>query len=135
MVSNAVSQSFARRLEAEGVTVAEWVFLRVLHDMERCTPSLLAERMGMTKGAVSKLAERLDRKVLIVRRAHPDDRRSQLLALTSTGRALVPKLAGFADQNDASFFFNILTAAERKQLQSLLHKIVSKHHLTTLPID
>ena len=32
-VSNAVSRGFAARVEAEGVSVAEWVFLRLLHDL------------------------------------------------------------------------------------------------------
>lgn len=57
LVSNAVSNSFARRLQAEGVTVAEWVLLRLVLAGEG-QPSALARQMGMTKGAISKLAER-----------------------------------------------------------------------------
>lgn len=45
MVSNAVSHSFARKLEREGVTVAEWVFLRALYDAGQIAPSQLAEAM------------------------------------------------------------------------------------------
>ena len=61
MVSNAVSHSFARKLESQGVTVSEWVVLRALYDVERVPPSQLAARMGLTKGAISKLADRLSR--------------------------------------------------------------------------
>ena len=32
MVSNAVSQDFARKLADQGVTVAEWAVMRVLYD-------------------------------------------------------------------------------------------------------
>jgi DNA-binding MarR family transcriptional regulator len=132
MVSNAVSQSFARRLEAEGVTVAEWVFLRMLWDIDPVAPSLLAGRMGMTKGAISKLADRLNGKALVERRADPIDGRAQILSLTAAGRALVPRLAALADVNDAAFF-GTLSPEDRNDLERLLRKIVSDRKLTDVP--
>ena len=132
MVSNAVSQSFARRVEAEGVTVAEWVFLRMLWDIDPVAPSLLAGRMGMTKGAISKLADRLNGKALVERRADPVDGRAQILSLTAAGRALVPRLAALADVNDAAFF-GTLSPEDRNDLERLLRKIVSDRKLTDVP--
>ena len=132
MVSNAVSQSFARRVEAEGVTVAEWVFLRMLWDIDPVAPSLLAGRMGMTKGAISKLADRLIGKALVERRADPVDGRAQILSLTAAGRALVPRLAALADGNDAAFF-GTLSPEDRNDLERLLRKIVSDRRLTDVP--
>lgn len=134
IVSNAVSQSFARKLEAEGTTVAEWAFLRVLYDAEPIAPSLLADRMAMTKGAISKLAYRLVGKDLVNRAVHAEGQRGQALSLTRTGRALVPRLAKLADQNDASFF-DVLTASERGVLENLLRKVVSERRLTNVPIE
>lgn len=133
-VSNAVSQSFARKVEAQGVTVAEWVVLRVLYDVEAIGPSLLAERIGMTKGAISKLADRLVQKDLVRRDADPDDKRAHMLALKASGRALVPKLAALADQNDQSFF-GALTPHERDRLARLLRKIAAKRDLKSAPTD
>ena len=132
MVSNAVSQSFARRVEAEGVTVAEWVFLRMLWDIDPVAPSLLAGRMGMTKGAISKLADRLIGKALVERRADPVDGRAQILSLTGAGRALVPRLAALADVNDAAFF-GTLSPEDRNDLERLLRKIVMDRKLTDVP--
>ena len=132
MVSNAVSQSFARRVEAEGVTVAEWVFLRMLWDIDPVAPSLLAGRMGMTKGAISKLADRLIGKALVERRADPVDGRAQILSLTAAGRVLVPRLAALADVNDAAFF-GTLSPEDRNDLERLLRKIVSDRKLTDVP--
>ena len=51
-VSNHVSHAFARKLEAEGVTVAEWTMLRELYGGHALGPSRLAERMGLTRGAI-----------------------------------------------------------------------------------
>ena len=67
-VSNHVSHAFALKLAAVRVTVAEWVVLRELYEAESA-PSALAERLGMTRGAISKLADRLIDKALIARRA------------------------------------------------------------------
>src|SRR5262245_6285990 len=85
LVSNAVSQNFARRLADREVTVAEWVVLRMLYEREPLAPSRLAAEMGMTRGAITKLAERLIAKGLVERTASPDDGRAQTLALTARG--------------------------------------------------
>lgn len=132
LVSNAVSHSFARKVEVKGVTVAEWVILRFLFDVEQIAPSQLAERMGMTKGAISKLADRLVDKGLVERVANLQDQRGQMLILKRTGRQLVPTLASLADKNDAEFF-SALTREERRQLETLLRKIAEKSTLADIP--
>lgn len=134
MVSNAVSQGFARKVEAEGVTVAEWVVLRVLFDADRIAPSLLAERIGMTKGAVSKLVDRLVDKNLVEREANIADKRAQIVVLKPAGRKLVPRLAKLADQNDAELF-GALAPGERQELEKLLRKIASERALIHIPTD
>jgi DNA-binding MarR family transcriptional regulator len=134
MVSNAVSRSFARKVEGAGVSVAEWVFLRTLYDAGQVAPSDLAERMGMTRGAISKLADRLLSKALIERHPNPEDRRAHTLCLGPDGRALVPHLAGLADENDAEFF-GALDDHERRHLQYLLRRIVADRTLLSPPID
>lgn len=133
-VSNAVSHAFARKLDGAGVTAAEWVVLRTLHDLDPVGPSALAARMGVTKGAISKLADRLVGKDLIVRAADPGDRRAHRLALTPAGRALVPRLADIADANDAAFF-GALAPAERRELRALLGRLAEAHGLTAPPLD
>jgi DNA-binding MarR family transcriptional regulator len=132
--SNAVSHGFARRLETQGVTVAEWVVLRVLYDEEGLTPTALAERIGMTKGAISKLAERLVAKGLLRRTGNPDDRRAHTLTLTPDGWDKVPALAAIADENDAEFFA-VLAEDERAALDRLLKSLVERRGLTAAPVD
>lgn len=134
MVSNAVSQDFARKVAGEGVTVAEWTFLRALHDVEAMAPSALADRMGMTRGAISKLADRLVEKGLVSRVDDPDDRRAQSLSLTAGGRQKVPILARLADINDAEYF-SALNAEERLALDRLLKLLAERRGLKTVPVD
>ena len=133
-VSNHVSQAFARKVEAHGVTVAEWVLMRQLLEEEALAPSHLADRMGMTRGAISKLADRLIAKSMLVRAADPEDGRAQTLALTSAGRALVPKLAALADANDAEFFGH-LRSKDRAALLRILREIVEQRGFKSLPVD
>jgi DNA-binding MarR family transcriptional regulator len=133
-VSNHVSQAFSRKVEAHGVTVAEWVLMRQLLEVEALAPSRLAERMGMTRGAVSKLADRLIAKSLVARAADPQDGRAQTLALTRAGRAMVPKLAALADANDVEFF-DSLAPEDHAALLRILREIVEKRGLKTAPVD
>jgi DNA-binding MarR family transcriptional regulator len=133
-VSNHVSHAFAQKLLASGVTVAEWVILREMFDRDGTAPSDLAELTGLTRGAISKLAERLIVKQLLVRTYAKDDRRYQMLQLTAAGRNLVPTLARLADENDEEFFA-ALSTKQRKRLIGSLKKLVDANHLSTLPTE
>lgn len=133
MVSNQVSLAFAKKLEAKDVTVAEWVVMRELYDVETLAPSRLAEHMGMTRGAISKLADRLIAKALIAREASPDDGRAQTLALTGKGRLLVPELAALADANDAEYFGH-LQPSERQAVEDMLKAIAKRQDISTIPV-
>ncbi len=133
-VSNQVSHAFAIKLAARDVTVAEWVLLRELFDVEAVTPSQLADKLGLTRGAVSKLADRLLEKNLIIRAANAEDRRYQTLALTQVGRRLVPSLSALADRNDTEFFGH-LSAADRAVIEVAMRDIVRRLGLHSLPAD
>ena len=133
MVSNHVSHAFAAKLADKQVTVAEWCLMRTLYGKTPTPPSLLADAMGMTRGAISKLADRLIAKSLIVREASADDGRAQTLALTDRGRELVPELAALADRNDAEFF-ECLTSDERETLRRLLENLAERGHMTAVPV-
>ena len=54
----------------------------------------------MTRGAISKLIDRLMVKGLVTRVEGEGDRRFQSISPTEGGRTLVPTLAGLADRND-----------------------------------
>ena len=52
------------------------------------TVSELAARLGVTHGAVSQLAGRLEKKGLVQRTANPKDRRQSIVRLTDAGKEL-----------------------------------------------
>jgi DNA-binding MarR family transcriptional regulator len=119
-------------LEDQGVTVAEWVVIRQMFELGESAPSLVAESIGMTRGAVSKLIDRLIDKGLVSRESASGDRRYQKVALTDAGFKLTPKLAEIADSNDSKFFGS-LSEESRTLLLDILQELVRTHELKEMP--
>jgi DNA-binding MarR family transcriptional regulator len=134
LVSNHVSHAFTRKLLDSGATAAEWVVLREMYDRGDMSPSVLADLTGMTRGAASKLIDRLVGKQLISRQENSDDRRYQDIELTALGRQLVPALAAIADQNDEEFFAP-LSLEEREALVATLEHLAVAHGLRKMPTE
>ena len=133
-VSNYVSEEFRRRLRERGVSVAEWVALCQIRDQPGVTPAALADALALTRGAVSKVLEKLTAKNWIRRAGVREDKRVQQLSLTAAGARAVPGLAEIADENDERLF-GCLEADERAALRRLLEKLATVHGLGGVPID
>src|SRR5271156_6906431 len=133
-VSNAVSGTFARSLQEKQTSVAEWVLLRELHERGQTSPGELADSLGLTRGAVSKIVDKLDAKGWIQTEAKKGDSRFRLLSLTRAGRRSLPVLAEIADQNDARYF-DCLNAREKCVLRGLLVKLADHNSIHDVPTE
>jgi DNA-binding MarR family transcriptional regulator len=133
-VSNRVSGVFARALQAKHTSVAEWVVLCHVQERPGITPGDLAEALDLTRGAVSKVIDKLAAKNWIACSAKPGDSRVQLLSPTRRGRRILPQLAEIADRNDREFFDG-LDAGERAALRRLLGKLAEFHQIGDVPIE
>ena len=133
-VSNHVSARFAALVEAEGASVTEWVALRTLYDKPQTTHAELIQALGMTKGAASKIITRLEDKGLAQRELAEGSAREQVLQLSAKGRALVPRLAALADQNEVHFFGH-LAPRERQALMQSFQALAAHHRLTEVPVN
>jgi len=102
-VSNQFSHTLNRKLEDKGVSLAEWLVLRELYEGD-LRPSALAERLRLTRGAVSKLAAKLACSLMVTQQTGAGNRRAQMLSLTDEGRAIVRVLAVILDETDRQFF-------------------------------
>jgi len=125
-VSNNIAFCFSKKLESSKVTVAEWIILRSMYTTGMTSPWVIAEKTGLTRGAISKLVARLLKKGLITREELTKDHRFQEIKLTSKGEKLVPQLARIADENDKYFFGN-LSLQKRNVLIRFLKKIVKTY--------
>lgn len=130
LVSNQVSGAFAAKLAGKGVSVAEWAMMRELYDGAR-PPSEIALALALTRGAITKLADKLTARGLLARAPSARDGRGQILSLTGQGKSLVRQLAALADRNDAEFFA-MLDGAEREALMRALRKVAAGKGIDTI---
>ena len=133
-VSNHVSGAFRQKLATHGVSVAEWALLRELEERGAIPPSRLAAHLGMTRGGITKVADKLVARSLVTRTPDADDLRGQLLGLSGGGRRLIPVLAALADANEREFFGH-LPARQLAEMTSLLRGLVAHHGLHGVPLE
>jgi DNA-binding MarR family transcriptional regulator len=133
-VSNAVSGEFARALQSKSASVAEWALLRELHGRGQAAPGELAEALGMTRGSVSKVVDKLEAKKWLREEVKEGDNRVRLLYLTREGRRNLPILASMADKNDARFF-DSLNTDEKQMFQELLRKVAELNNIRSIPTE
>ena len=133
-VSNRVSGEFARALQARHASVAEWVVLCYIRELPERKPGEIARALGLTRGAISKVLDKLETKTWITRAAMPEDNRAQQLSLTPQGRRILPVLTKIADRND-EHFFGRLDAGEQITLRQLLRKLADFHRISEMPVE
>ena len=122
-----------RRTRKFGVTAAESVLLRKLLEHEQgAMPSLLALRLGLSRGYLSRLAMRLEIKGLLNRAKSVSDRRALTLTLTTAGRALVGCLAEAADETNARNFAEAGNA-RRETVEVVMKWIVRRDRFRFAP--
>jgi DNA-binding MarR family transcriptional regulator len=132
-VSNHVSGEFKRALQMQHTSVAEWVVLCHVQERSGITPSELAEALALTRGAVSKVIDKLEAKDWITGSTKAEDNRVRLFSLTLKGIRVLPQLRRIADRNDQAFFA-VLQPDERDTLQLLLSKLIEHHDTGAVPI-
>ena len=122
-----------RRALQYGVTAAESVFLRKLHEYENgVTPSILAWHLGLSRGHISRLAMRLEIKGLVDRDRSRSDRRARILSLNGYGRVLLPYLAAAANGTDARSF-GVAGDGPRESIEGVMKWIVRVNRCRWVP--
>jgi MarR family transcriptional regulator, organic hydroperoxide resistance regulator len=82
-------RSLSKQMQASlGVTGPQRLVLRMLGRLPAVMPSELAELLHLDRSTVSGVLERLAEQRLLVRRPHPEDGRSVLVALSARGKLL-----------------------------------------------
>jgi DNA-binding MarR family transcriptional regulator len=133
-VSNHVSGTFAKALQERQVSVAEWVVLSHVDEHPEMRPAELAEAIGLTRGAISKVLDKLERKKWLTRKTLEADNRGQLLYLTQQGRRILPELREIADHNDRRFF-DCLNPREKAMLGQVLRKLTASNEISDVPVE
>ena len=121
--SNLVSDRVAGAYEALfGLRIPEWRLIAVAAEHEGVTQQEIGVRTRMDKVTVSRAAIALHDRGLIERAPHPGDRRSHLLTLSPSGRALYASVAPKALELEARLFARF-AEAEMAQFVAMLRRI------------
>lgn len=123
VVSNRVSAAIATAYDRLfALKIPEWRLIAVIAEGAGITQQALGVATRMDKVTVSRAAQALGDRGLIARTPNAEDKRSHLLTLTSTGRALYDQVAPKALELEAAIFAQ-LDNAERDTLSAMLDRI------------
>jgi MarR family transcriptional regulator, organic hydroperoxide resistance regulator len=79
-------------LDEEKVTIAHWIYLRVLAERGELNQLELSKRVGMASTTAVPALDSMEKRGLLKRRRDPKDRRKYYVGLTDKGQSLVDKL-------------------------------------------
>ncbi|CCH48190.1 MarR family winged helix-turn-helix transcriptional regulator [Pseudodesulfovibrio piezophilus] len=107
----------------KGLTLPQVHALEILGTHKALRMKELAERMGVTTGSLTVLADRLETAGMIRRKPHEEDRRSILVELTDQGQTIFEEHDELHNQLTRDITVN-LTRKESSQLAAILEKMI-----------
>ncbi len=110
------------RMSAAGLSLARFRVLNALHSAGRIRMNELSAVLGVVPRTVTTIVDALEKERMVVRLADPGDRRATLLEITQEGLSQLRRFRALHD-SAAAELFDVLTAADRHQLATLLHRL------------
>jgi DNA-binding MarR family transcriptional regulator len=123
-VSTIGARLFARRMPLGAR--ADFAVLAALEEYGPLSQADLGRRLGLDRNDVNGILNRLEDHGQAARQADPADRRRNVVTLTEAGRRYLTELQEYTDAVQDELLTS-LDAAERRQLQSLLTKLLDGH--------
>lgn len=115
--SNLLSNEF---LKQYGLTTAQFDVLNQIEAHGPLTQSELAAKVTVTQGGISRMLTRLEKEQLIQRK---QEWKTKTISLTKKGREKYENAFDAQLKHQTSFFEDVLTNEEQKQLLSLMSKV------------
>jgi len=128
-VSNLFHNKMEALVQSHNLQRAEFSVLATLRrsPMPYClSPTALYQSMIFSSGGLTKVLHRLDQAELIERVDNPEDKRSKLVQLTSTGKQVIETVMPQLHQKERKIL-SVLSPDEQQQLNSFMQRILEKH--------
>lgn len=101
---------------------------------EPLEPSVIAERLLVTTGTMTSLLDTLEKRDLIRRLPHPDDRRKLLVDITPAAQAILDDLLPSLHARERDVISTALSTTEQRQLLRLVAKVQhAAIHASSIP--
>lgn len=111
-----------RHIDSVGLGFSDFGVLEYLLHKGPSPVNTIGAKVGLTSGSITTAVDRLERRGLVERRNHPEDRRARVVHLTATGRKIIE--CAFANHEAAlARATSGLSADEREQAAALLKKL------------
>ena len=98
--------------------------LGMLYREGEMTQKEVQNRLDIQSGSISEIVRKLEAKGLVKRKKHKDDKRNVVLTITDEGKEFYNENQRIKKQQEA-VIFNALSHDERRELKSLLDKLLA----------
>jgi DNA-binding MarR family transcriptional regulator len=116
--------AFAQQLGGTGLTPMLYGVLATVEASPGIGQGEIADALGADRSTMVRLVDQLERRDLLRRETHPDDRRTVIPTLTPAGRALLEAATPLVHASELGFAGG-LSEAEREQLIELLRRLAA----------
>ena len=121
--ANALSIEFANAaLSGAGLKVRSYTVLALATESAPPTQRELSEFLRLDPSQIVALVDELQRRRLVERRPHPEDRRANVVVATPAGRSVAAEARRSTEEAEA-IVHAALSPGEREQLATLLRRI------------
>lgn len=111
-----------RLLRPLGVSQAGGLVLGLLRDHGPLSPSALGQKLIVTRATVTGLVDSLERRGLVERSPHPDDRRSLLIGITPNGLEVLAEVRRIVHEQERDWLEGF-TDEELTTLIAAMHRV------------
>lgn len=126
-LAKAFTRSLQSRAAALGFSPGQFPVLIELWAEDGLTQKQLLDRVGIEQATMANTLARMQRDGLIERRAHPTDRRAQLVYLSEKARGMEAEAIRVAREADDMLFAGF-RRFERELLLEYIRKIIENAH-------
>lgn len=93
-----LARNFQKHLEPFDITLEQWGILNTLWSKDGITLKDLSEKVNKDHTNISRIIDKLEKKELLKRSLHPEDRRALLLYVTEKGKRLQREIVPVAER-------------------------------------
>ncbi|MBI1742962.1 MarR family transcriptional regulator [Candidatus Acetothermia bacterium] len=113
-------------LKALGITPRHYGIMATLYSEGALPQQTIGEMIEIDRTSMVLLVDDLEKKRLMVRGTHPNDRRYHLIYLTPSGKKLFEKMDKLVENVEEEFLVT-LTSSEKEVLRRVLMKLIKKN--------
>lgn len=107
-----------------GLNAREWAALSCLDEQRGLSQKQVAELLGIDRTRMVALVDELQARGWVKRRPQPEDRRKNLVVLTSDGRDLIQRGGRLLDECERRFLA-VLSDSDAEQLKNALDAVIT----------